>query len=142
MLQAKECGQRVSIIIVSEGATDLSGQPITANQVKEVWLFTFLLSRFSSSLKTSNVLSCIIIIIIIMIVIIIIIIIIINVLIKVTLSCTNITGALYSRAYSKENFGLHGGLGQSPQRGPGQSPWSGGMGAKPHEADSVLAFER
>ena len=24
----------------------------------------------------------------------------------------------------------------------GQSPWSGGQGAKPPEADSILAFER
>jgi len=36
LLQAKDRGQRVSIVIVSEGAIDHSGQPITANQVKEV----------------------------------------------------------------------------------------------------------
>ena len=31
----------MSIIIVSEGAIDISGQPITANQVKEVWFLIF-----------------------------------------------------------------------------------------------------
>jgi len=30
-----------------------------------------------------------------------------------------------------------GGLGRSPQRGPGQSRWSGGQGAKPPEAESL-----
>jgi len=37
-VQAKSCSQRVSIIIVSEGAVDQAGQIITANQVKEVIL--------------------------------------------------------------------------------------------------------
>lgn len=36
LLSAKKRGQRVSIIIVSEGAIDRAGQPITANQIKDV----------------------------------------------------------------------------------------------------------
>jgi len=40
-----------------------------------------------------------------------------------------------TRAYNR-------GLGQSPQRGPGQSPWSGSQGANPPEAESFLALGR
>ena len=32
------------------------------------------------------------------------------------------------------------GFGASPQRGAGQSPWSGGQGTKPPEAENLLAF--
>ena len=40
---------------------------------------------------------------------------------------------------SAEREPITGDWWQSPQR---QSPWSGGQGAKPPEADSILAFER
>lgn len=34
--QERECGQRLNIIIVAEGANDLNGEPITAPMVKQV----------------------------------------------------------------------------------------------------------
>ena len=34
------------------------------------------------------------------------------------------------------------GLGRSPQRGSRESPWSGDQGAKPPEAESILALGR
>jgi len=36
----------------------------------------------------------------------------------------------------------NGGLGQSPQRGPGAEPLVRGSGGEAPEADSILAFER
>jgi len=41
---------------------------------------------------------------------------------------------------SAEHEPITGVWGQSPQRGPGQSPWSGGKGAKPPEAESILVI--
>ena len=35
----------------------------------------------------------------------------------------------------------NGGLGQSPQRGPGAEPPVGAQGAKPPEADGILVLE-
>ena len=64
---------------------------------------------------------------------------------------------LCRRAYSKENFldctggdvygergarAYNGGLGAEPPAGPGAEPLVRGSGAKPPEADSILAFER
>ena len=37
--QGRESGQRMNIIIVSEGAIDRDGNPITAEMVKEVVFF-------------------------------------------------------------------------------------------------------
>ena len=54
------------------------------------------------------------------------------------LDCTggDIYGERGARAYN-------GGLRAEPPSGvQGQSPWSGVQGAKPPEADSILAFER
>jgi len=41
---------------------------------------------------------------------------------------------------SAEHEPIMGVWGQSPQRGPGHSPWSGGQGAKPPEAESILVI--
>ena len=43
---------------------------------------------------------------------------------------------------SVEREPIMGVWGQSPQRGPGAEPLVRGSGAKPPEADSILAFER
>jgi len=43
---------------------------------------------------------------------------------------------------SMERESITGVWGQSPQRGPGAEPLVRGSGAKPPEADSILAFDR
>jgi len=43
---------------------------------------------------------------------------------------------------AREREPITGVWGRSPQRGPGQSPWSGGQVAKPPEAEKLFAFRR
>lgn len=47
--QERESGQRLNIIIVSEGAIDREGNPITAEMIREVYFFSVLVSSLCSS---------------------------------------------------------------------------------------------